>query len=131
MLSVLGSRLAAYKGEMWLRRLHRPLSPVQCEQLTAFALAQEGTEFVRFATLLPPLGRPTRKWGKRCAGPVALNPRKWFCSSLAVAAGVAADLLDPCEVRPLFTDLEDLFSECWLDVSHTWAPQSFAPMRFP
>lgn len=124
MLSDVASRLGGYKGIMWVRRLHRPLTPRQCAGLTQFALAQEGKRFVRLAILLPPIGRPTRKLGIRCAGPVALDARRWFCSSLTVAAGVAADLLDPCAVRPQFTDPEDLFSDRLLDLSHAWAPPS-------
>lgn len=129
MLSEIDSRLTFYKGQAWVRHLHHPLTKAQSQRLTKFALAQQDKQFAVATILLPPWGKPVRKWGRRCAGPHALNSRRWFCSALCIGAGVAAGLLDPCNVRPLFTDPEDLFSDRYLDLSPIWKkPVSIQPL---
>ena len=120
MLSDVGSRHQQYPGPVWVRSLRRPLTPEQSRCLTAFACAQEGKAFFPPGFLLPAFGHPIVKRGLRCLTKEQLNPARWFCSPLVIVAGVTAGLIDPCKVRPKFTDPEDLFTDRMLDLSACW-----------
>jgi hypothetical protein len=120
MLSDIPTRLNAYKGRIWVRRLRCPLTCEQSRCLTEFACKQEGKPFDTFGFALPPFGFPTRKIIHRCLTDENLDPPRWFCSSLCVAAFVSAGLLDPCKVRPRFTDPQDLKVDRCLDLSKCW-----------
>src|SRR6476620_10982380 len=86
MLSNIPSRLQAYKGDVWIRRIRCCLSEEQCRCLTEFACKQDGKPFDTAGFALPPFGFPTRKITRRCLTPEDLDQPRWFCSSLCVAA---------------------------------------------
>src|SRR5438445_7506862 len=98
------------KGPVWIRKRNVPLTPEQCDRLTAFALTQDGKRFalIRLAgqlTLLRSRG-PLRTW---VMGKPRGNRTTYFCSELVTESCVAACLLDPARTRPAATYLHDLF----------------------
>jgi hypothetical protein len=120
MLSDIPARFRSYNGRVWVRRLRTPLCPEQSTRLTEFACAQENKPYA-VGDLLAPLFRcPVRKRGCACTSPEELDPPGWVCSSLTVAAGIVAGLLDPCVARPRTTDPEDLKKDHPLDLSPCW-----------
>jgi hypothetical protein len=104
--------LASYADHerVWIRRRRVPLTPEQCADLTAFALAVEDRPFavLRMLAQITPL---------RCRGPVSVRwlgephglRHSYFCSELATEACVAAGLLDPATTRPGAMYPRDLF----------------------
>lgn len=128
MLSDIPSRLRSSKGRIWVRRLPTPLTPEQSHSLTAFACSQLGKPYDAFGFLLPPFGHPLRKFGSRCLTAKQLDPPRWFCSSIVIAAAVAAGQLDPCKVKLRTTDPQDLKVDRDLDLSGTWdKPERLIP----
>jgi hypothetical protein len=89
-------RLASYPGTAEVRRIRRPLTPEQSEELTRFAESQVGKRFALFRCVL--LGTPfcpreglRREW----FGHTYASRQRWFCSELVVAAGASAHLYEP------------------------------------
>jgi hypothetical protein len=120
MLSDVASRLQQYPGKVWVRSLRRPLTDEQSRRLTSFACAQVGKPFYLGGFLLPPFGRPVRRWGAKCLTEKDVNAPRWFCSQLVVVAGAVAGLLDAGNVRPRCTDPQDLSTDRLLDLSGCW-----------
>jgi hypothetical protein len=120
MLSDVASRLQQYPGLIWVRSLRHPLTEEQSRCLTAFACAQAGKAFFLPGFLLPTFGWPVRKFTHRCLTEKDLNASQWFCSPLVIVAGVTVGLLDPCKVRPRFTNPGDLSTDRLLDLSECW-----------
>ena len=121
MISDIPSRRAYMKGRVWIRRRLVPLTPEQSQCLTDFACRQVGKPFFSAGVFIPPFGKPIPKHWHGCARPEQLEPERWFCSPLCVAAFIVAGLLDPCDVKPWFVDPEDLKNDQWLDLSCGWA----------
>lgn len=120
MLTDIPSRLHSYDGRIFVRRRRTPLTPQQSTALTEFACAQDGKTFRTWGIILPMFASPVNRTGSKCCGPADLDAPRWFCSPLVAAAGVVAGLLDPCVVRPKFTDPEDLYTDKHLDLSCGW-----------
>jgi hypothetical protein len=98
------------KGPVWIRKRNVPLTPEQCEKLTAFALTQDGKRFalIRLGgqlTLLRSRG-PIRTF---FMGKYRDHRSTYFCSELVSSACCAAGLLDPAHTRPSATYPHDLF----------------------
>jgi hypothetical protein len=99
------------RGEkVWIRRRRVPLTPEQCERLTAWAMAQEGKWFAGLRmcgqlTLFRSRG-PLRTFFM--GGPH--GPRwSYFCSELVMESCVAAGLVAAADARPSATYPRDLF----------------------
>lgn len=120
MLSDVGSRLQQYPGPVWVRSLRQPLTEEQSHCLTAFACAQVGKSFYVRGFFQPTFGRPVKQDTGCCLTEKQLDAQRWFCTPLVVVACVHAGLLDPCRVRPWFTNPADLFVDHWLDLSPCW-----------
>lgn len=94
---------------IWFRRRRIPLTPEQCEQLTAFAMQKEGHRFalIRQGAQLTPF----RSRGPliNCFAHPHPNRDAYFCSELVTESLVAAGLLSPCDARPAATYPSDLF----------------------
>jgi len=120
MLSDIPSRLRMYPGTMWVRRLRVPLTEEQSRCLTAFACSQDNKPYDLPGIAIPHFGSPYRRFGHGCVTPEQMDPPRWFCSPLVVAAGVAAGLIDPSRVKLRFTDPQDLKSDRHLDLSPCW-----------
>lgn len=121
----------AEQGRVWIRRRKTPLTPEQSEQLTAFALRQDGKWFA-----LPRLGVQLTPFRSR--GPLRTyfmgKPKgdrvSYFCSELVCEACVAAGLLEAERTRPAATYPCDLFFgrsynpfiDKHLDVNDGWHP---------
>jgi hypothetical protein len=89
-------RLQTFKGDIWVRKVRRPLTKEQSACLTEFALAQDGKRYALGRLLLQ--GTPVKCRGHlRCNvfGKTRLDRSAWLCSELVVAAGTAVGLFDP------------------------------------
>jgi hypothetical protein len=117
----LGPRLRSHEGEVWIRRLRVPLTPLQSDRLTAFALDQVGKPFAlgRVCLQITPL-RAHAGPGRELFATPSLERRAWFCSELAVAAASTAGLLDPARIPPNAIYPRDLFLDQPHDVSAIW-----------
>ncbi len=130
----IGPHLEKYTemGEpIWIRRRRCPLTPEQCAELTAFALAQDGKRFalIRQGAQLTPL-RVRGSWRTEYLGKSHPNRCAYFCSELVTEALVAAGLIDHETARPAATYPSDLFFDCsknrylneHLNLSGQWDP---------
>lgn len=120
MVSDIPSRHEYHKGRAWVRCRRTPLTPEQTKCLTEFACRQEGKPFFSVGVLIPPFGKPIPKHFQKCVKPEQLEPGKWFCSPLCVAAMMACGSLDLCAAKPWFVDPQDLKTDHWLDLSCGW-----------
>jgi hypothetical protein len=120
MLSDIPSRLRSSRGRIWIRRLRTPLSPEQLKSLTAFACSQEGKPYDTIGVLIPPFGHPIRKWTRKELTIEQMDPPRWFCSSIVVVAAAVCGLIDPCTIRPRFTDPQDLKTDRCLKLLDRW-----------
>jgi hypothetical protein len=95
---------------IWVRRRRTPLTPEQCQGLTAFALAQEGKRFalIRQGAQLTPLRSRSDRHISTMGKP-NLDRVSYFCSELVTNALVAAGLIDAETARPSATYPSDLF----------------------
>jgi hypothetical protein len=126
-LSNIASRVQSYAGRAYIRRRRIPLTPEQSARLTTFACSQEHKRFDTFGLFRPPLGCPLHS-SRACEfRPEDVQSSRWFCSSLVVAAGVCAGLIDPCKVRPKYTSPQDLYSDRTIDLSRCWEE----PVEYP
>lgn len=98
------------KGPVWIRRRKTPLTKEENEQLTDFAVKQEGKRFAlfRLGVLLTPFRDrgPLRTYVMGKPNP---NRCQYYCAELVVNAGVAAGVIDACTARPSATFPHDLF----------------------
>ncbi|MBL8795542.1 MAG: hypothetical protein JNM56_16675, partial [Planctomycetia bacterium] len=117
----LPDRFPAYKGSIWVRRLKKPLTPTETEQLNIFAAEQTGKGFA-FGRLLVNLGpfRPRGELRSQWFGKTTLDRDRWFCSELVVAAAVAASRMDPHTVPANGIYPRDLLLDETVDFSGTW-----------
>jgi hypothetical protein len=120
MVSDISTRLPYYNGKAWVRRLRCPLTCEQSACLTKFACAQEGKRFDTVGIVRPIFGLPVRLDRTKCCTDADLDQKQWFCSALVVAASVNAGLMDPCVVRPNFTDPQDLKVDTFLKLCQCW-----------
>jgi hypothetical protein len=109
------------KGDIWIRQLKTPLSKEASDQLTAFALAQEGKKYALGRLLLQ--GTPVRCRGPlRCKwfGKTDLNRDRWLCSELVVAGGTVAGLFDPniCHANAIYP--RDIIGNHKYPIGHIW-----------
>ena len=116
-------RLTEYPGAVMVRRLRKPLTPEQSRNMTCFAQSQVGKGFalgrvLMFATPLNPLpgNRP------RCSYSSDFNRKRWYCSEMVVAAGIMAQIFDPCIHRPHGTRPRDLAYDETMDLSDRYLP---------
>ena len=95
---------------VWIRRRRVPLAAEQSADLTAFALANEGTRFAllrMFGQLIPLRSRGP--WRTQFLGVSHVDRCSYFCAELVTEACVIAGLLDPATARPAATYPRDLF----------------------
>jgi len=88
-------RMRAYHGTLMIRRPRQPLSPEQSDELSRFAMAQEGKDYALARLILQ--GTPFRcRSGlrKTCFAHTCMERNRWTCSELTAAAAEAAGLLD-------------------------------------
>jgi hypothetical protein len=88
-------RMKAYPGTLMIRRPRQPLTREQSDQLTHFAMAQEGKDYALARLVLQ--GTPFRcRSGlrKTCFAHTCMERSRWTCSELTAAAAVAAGVLD-------------------------------------
>jgi hypothetical protein len=129
------SHLKSYhdKGQVWIRKRRHPLTPEQCERLTAFAERANHKRFAMFRLA----GQLTCL---RCRGPLRTEymggPHgerdSYFCCELLMEACVAGGLVDPKTARPSATYPRDVFFDQslnrWvnqhLNLSADWHPPS-------
>jgi hypothetical protein len=108
----LQSELQSYEQteRIWVRRRCGPLTAEQSEQLTSFALCQEGVRFAvlrMFGQVTPFRSRgPLRT--RYLGGPHG-NRSSYYCSELVFEACVASGLLDATTTRPAASFPRDLF----------------------
>lgn len=95
---------------VWIRRRKTPLTCEQSEQLTAFALAQEGKRFalIRQGTQLTPF-RSRMPWRITFMARPHPNRCSYFCSEIVTEALADTGLIDPETARPAATYPSDLF----------------------
>ncbi|MBI2804980.1 MAG: hypothetical protein HYX68_08365 [Planctomycetes bacterium] len=118
-----GTRFRSYPGDIWVRRIHKPLTPAQSHELTQFALAQQGKSFAIGRVLLH--GSPfCPRTGLRQAlfGHTYTNRRRWFCSELVVAACARAGVLDGRTCCANSTFPRDLTSDDRMPLSKHYGP---------
>jgi hypothetical protein len=88
-------RMRAYPGTLMIRRPRQPLTAEQSQELTRFAMAQEGKDYALARLVLQ--GTPFRcRVGLRKTwfAHTSMDRNRWTCSELTGAAAVAAGLLD-------------------------------------
>lgn len=112
--------LASKRCRMWVRRRCPPLTPEQSANLTAFACSQEGKPYDYCGLFTMPLCRPLQCFAKSAPDARELDQSHWFCSALVVGACVAANLLDPHDVRLNCICPTDLMHDRLVDLSHGW-----------
>lgn len=116
-------RLRSYKGTVYVRRIKCPLAPEQSEALTCFSLRQvgKGYAYVRLVLQITPF-RARGPVRSQFLGHTFMNRRRWYCSELVIAAGVAAGLFDPHEMRANTIYPRDLFDDTSFDLNCQWEP---------
>lgn len=119
----LPSRLAAFPGTIWIRRLKQPLGKERCEALTDFAVAQEGKGYAVGRLLLQ--GTPLRCRGPysgKLFGKTYPDRKRWLCSEIVVAAGTTAGLFDPGVHKANILYPCDIVDDATFNLSGTWRP---------
>jgi hypothetical protein len=119
-LSDIVPALQQYRGRIWVRRRKTPLTEPQACNLTAFAHEQEGKKYDFGGLLVMPWCRPLQCFSKKNHDVSDVDASSYFCSSLVVAACMAANLLDPREVRPVCVCPNDLMNDWLVDLSCGW-----------
>lgn len=120
-LLTLPTRLPAYQGNVWVRRLRTPLTAAESAELTDFAVRQTGKGFAfhRVLQAVSPF-RPRGWLGVKLWGKTDLERSSWFCSELVVAALVAAGRMDADEVAANGVYPEDLFNDEVVNLQAGW-----------
>jgi hypothetical protein len=113
-------RLNTYKGSLWVRRLHHPLTAGQSAKLTGFALAQGCKRFAKGRVLLEGFsGRNMSCLRWLLVGPPPFERPTYYCSELVLIALVSADVLPIDILGPRMPHPRDLFWDkphnlsCW------------------
>lgn len=119
-LTDIETQLQKYRGKIWVRRRCVPLTPAQMANLATFACSQAGKSYDFVGLLVMPLCRPLQCLPKKTPDAADVDECRWFCSSLVVAACVAANLIDPREARPCCICPNDLMNDKLLDLSCGW-----------
>jgi hypothetical protein len=119
-LSELVPSLQKYRGRIWIRRRKAPLTEQQSCNLTAFAHEQEGKRYDFCGLFAMPLCRPLQCVSKKSHDVNDIDASSYFCSSLVVAACIAANLIDPREARPECICPNDLMYDKLVDLSCGW-----------
>lgn len=114
-------RLRCYKGTVCVRRLKCPLTEEQSDALTCFALAQVGKRYakMRLALQITPF-RARGPIRSKFLGHTFMDRHRWYCSEIVIAAGCAAGLLDPVEMRANTIYPRDLVDDRVFDLSRHW-----------
>jgi len=116
-------RLNTYRGSLWLRRLHHPLTPEQSAKLTDFALDQGCKRFAQVRVLLEGLtGRNLSRVRWLLVGPPPFERPAYYCSELVLIALVVADVLPIGILGPRMPDPRDLFWDKPHDLSCWYGP---------
>jgi hypothetical protein len=122
-LLTLPTRLPAYQGRIWVRRIKKPLEPEESARLTEFATNQTDKGFAFGRVLLgATVMRPRGDLGVELFGQTSLERDEWFCSELVVAACVAAGRLDRQKIPANGVYPRDLFLDDPISFSATWEP---------
>ena len=110
-----------FRGDIWIRKVRKPLSKQASDRLTTFALAQEGKKYALGRLLLQGTcfrcrGHFREKW----FGCTDLNKKRWLCSELVVAAGTVAGLFDPkiCPANAIYP--RDIIDNHKYPIGHIW-----------
>lgn len=116
-------RLESYHGTIEVRRIRRPLTQEQSDNLTRFAESQVGKRFALWrcmlmATPLCPREGLRREW----FGHTYQSRHRWFCSELVVAAGAHARLYDWSTYQANATTPRDLAVDELMDLSQLYHP---------
>lgn len=119
-LVAMPTRLPAYQGRIWVRRLKRPLDAEESARLTEFATDQTGKGFAFGRVLLGGIMRPRGELGVELFGETSLDRDQWFCSELVVAACVAAGRIDPQKIPANGIYPRDLFLDRPISISADW-----------
>jgi hypothetical protein len=113
-------RLNTYRGSLWVRRLHHPLTLEQSAKLTEYALDQGCKRFARGRFLLEGFsGRNMSRVRWLLFGPPPLDRPAYYCSELVLSALVVADVFTIGIFGPRTPDPRDLFWDkphdlpCW------------------
>ena len=118
-----GPRLTQYAGDVWVRRLHQPLTCEQSTELTDFALEQVGRRFAKVRVGLEAVSARTLSVVRyRVCGPPPINRRSWYCSEMVVAAGIRIGLLPFSFSGPRMLFPHDLFHDCPRSIAPWWQP---------
>ena len=109
------------RSDVLVRRLRIALNHIEESRLQDWVCRQDGKPYAGLGpAMAPAVGLPIR------VGPVTrralldTEAPGWFCSQLAVAAGVATGRISRYDANPRFTDPQDL---CWgrvLDIGYAW-----------
>ena len=116
-------RMHEFDGTILVRRLRTPLTSDQTKQLAEFAAQQEGKSYAVGRFLLQ--GTPFRPRNAPLAqlfGRTVLDRDRWMCSELAVAAAVAAGVLDAETYPANVIYPRDLCYDERYDLSHFYEP---------
>jgi hypothetical protein len=120
-LLTLPTRLPAYQGRIWVRRIKTPLNPEESARLTDFATNQTDKGFAFGRLLLGvTLMRPRGELGVELFGQTSLDRDEWFCSELVVAASVAAGRMDKQKIPANGVYPRDLFLDEPISFNSTW-----------
>jgi hypothetical protein len=119
-LSEIVPALQKYRGRIWVRRRKAPLTEQQACNLSAFAHEQEGKKYDYCGLLVMPFCRPLQCVTKKNHDVHDVDASSYFCSSLVIAACMAANLLDPRDVRPVCICPNDLMNDWLVDLSCGW-----------
>ncbi len=118
--------LKQYPGSVWIRAYHDTMTPAQSASLTAWARRQAGKPYAVQKLPLPTLGLPVQTL--HLLGPARTEADSWHCSGLATASLIIMGHFDHWDLRPGFTDPEDLFSDMLVDLSPVWkSPVRWTP----
>lgn len=122
-LLTLPTRLPAYQGRIWVRRIMKPLDRDESRRLTEFATDQTDKGFAFGRVLLGgTVMRPRGEWGVELFGETSLDREEWFCSELVVAASVAAGRINRQKIPANGVYPRDLFLDDPINFRETWEP---------
>jgi hypothetical protein len=116
------SKTGRKERRIWVRQRKVPLTPVQSQALTDFALEVQGKRFARFKMFV--LMTPVRAKGPlRTAwlGKPDYDKNRYFCAELAITALAKACIIDPEFARPGASFPHDLF---WGESRNYWVNRS-------
>ncbi len=104
-------------GRVWVRRHLDSLKPEQSRDLTNWAYRQRRKPYGIPRLSLPVSGLPVQRLH---LFPSQTEANSWHCSGLVTAALISMDYFGPYQLRPAFTEPEDLFTDTVIDLSQNW-----------